>query len=147
MANINKNELYNLICEYYEDNIESDFQRRNLTNGMAYGEWRHWLGVEFAPASLSALVREGKMEVRERGWGSNATKMYYKPLTETEQEQIELADAKDFLSRVETERIALKNRRQSTIARIEREYKEQEDEMNIRYQECLAILEKYHNED
>lgn len=147
MANVNKNELYNLICEYYEDNIESHLQHRNLTNGMAYAEWRHWLGVEFAPASLSALVREGKMEMSERGWGGNTTKMYYKPLTKTEQKQMELAEAKYFLARVETERTALENLRQSEIARIERAYKEKEEEMNIRYQECLAVLERYNNED
>ena len=147
MANINKNELYNLICEYYEDNLESHFQHRNLTNGMSYGEWRHWLDVEFAPATLSSLVREGKIEVYERGWGSKATKLYYKPLTDDERERMELADAKYFLSRVETERIALENRRQSDIARIEREYKEKEEEMNIRYQECLAVLEKYVGRD
>lgn len=147
MANINKNELYNLICEYYENNIDVDSQRHNLTNGMSYGEWRHWLDVEFAPATLSSLVREGKIEVYERGWGNKATKLYYKPLTDDEREQMEIADAKYFLSRIETKRIALENRRQSEIARIEREYKAQEEEMNIRYQECLATLEKYVGRD
>lgn len=147
MANISKNELYNLICEYYEDNLESRCQHRNLTDGMSYGEWRHWLDVEFAPATLSSLVREGKIEVYERGWRSKTTKLYYKPLTDDERERMELADAKYFLSRVETERIALENRCQSDIARIEREYKERQEEMNIRYQECLAVLEKYVGRD
>lgn len=56
MANINKNELYNLICEYYENNALQE-------NGYSMREWANLLGVSIAPATITALVREGLLVV------------------------------------------------------------------------------------
>lgn len=58
MANINKNELYNLICEYYENNALQE-------NGYSMREWANLLGVSIAPATITALVREGLLVVED----------------------------------------------------------------------------------
>lgn len=68
MANINKNELYNLICEYYENNDALQ------ENGYSMREWANLLGVSIAPATITALVREGLLVVD----GSRRTVKHYR---------------------------------------------------------------------
>ena len=146
MANINKNELYNLICEYYEKILTDDnsCQReiKGLTDGMTYSEWSDTLcDVKFVPPSMTALVREGKMAIYERGWTrNNNTKSYYKPLTDREKQMIELKNANDYLATLETRKQSIENRYHSELARIEREYKQAMEELAGREQECIVVV-------
>ena len=80
MANINKNELYNLICEFYEDN---DGASALWKNGYSMREWASLLGVSIAPATITTLVREGLLvaEDIEESHPRRTVKYYRKAYT------------------------------------------------------------------
>lgn len=150
MANINKNELYNLICEYYENNIKdcgtSDGLYRELTAGMSFAEWKATLNEDFSPASMTALVREGQMEERINYYGTRACRSYYKPLTDAEHKMIQITRAKVFLDQVETKKMLAETRYLHELKSIEEKYNHKLEELDKRRQECIAILEEYHED-
>ena len=63
MANINKNELCNRIYEFYEKN--GKYIPVLWYEGYTMNDWASILGVEIAPATIMALVREGFLEAEE----------------------------------------------------------------------------------
>lgn len=81
MANVSKNELYNLICKYYEEHGNDSPVPWN--RGYSVSEWASVLKVEIAPATITALVREGLLAVKEaRTFDTGRTvRCYYKPHT------------------------------------------------------------------
>lgn len=101
---INKNELYNLICDYYD---KANGWRADLYgNGMTMTQWAGELGVVIAPTTMTALVKEGLLvakDVYERG--SKPKRHYHKPYDEEEanalreehKRQQKIADAKSMI--------------------------------------------------
>ena len=150
MANVNKNELYNLICEYYEKNgkyISALWDKGNTMN-----DWAGLLGVNIAPATITALVREGLL-VAEEGqvYGSRRTvKYYHKPYTPEEREarlaeqkhQRKIDDAKRMVEGYEDRKRRAYEIYEKCVADAEKCLKDTLAEYEQWYAEAVAFLEE-----
>lgn len=150
MANINKNELYNLICEYYEENGKYVGDLWGI--GFSMSEWADHLGVNIAPATITALVREGLLEVEEhRAYGSRRmVKYYHKPYSLEEQEarlaeqkhQRKIDDAKRMVEDYEDRKRRAYEIYEKCVADAEKCLKETLADYEQWYAEAVALLEE-----
>lgn len=151
---INKNELYNLICEYYEENgkyISALWNKGNTMN-----DWAGLLGVNIAPATITALVREGLLAVEEgQAYGSRRTvKYYHKPYTPEEREarlaeqehQRKIDDAKRMVEDYENRKRRAYEIYEKCVADAEQCLKDTLADYEQWYKEAIAFLEE-NNED
>ena len=93
MANINKNELYNLICEYYGE--KGKYVPTLWGRGYAMNDWANILGVSIAPATITSLVHEGLLVVEEgQVSGSRRIIRYYHKSYTPEERDARLAELK-----------------------------------------------------
>ena len=132
MANINKNELRNLIYEYYKENGEWCPVLWN--NGHTMNDWAGILGVEIAPATITALVREGFL-VAEEGQARDArrtVKYYHKSYT-PEERKARLADIK-------------RQRKIDSAKQMVKSYEDYKRRAYEIYEKCVADAEKSLNE-
>lgn len=93
MAFINKNDLYNLICDYY-DSDEHSLDYDIWHGGKTMTEWCDALGVSIASPTMTALVREGLLVAEEKrvyNSGSRTVRYYHKPYSVEEQEKNDIA--------------------------------------------------------
>lgn len=154
MANINKNELYNLICEYYEENgkyISALWDKGNTMN-----DWADVLGVNIAPATITALVREGLLVVEEgQAYGSRRTVKYYHKLYTPEEREARLAeqkhqrkidDAKQMVEGYEDRKRRAYEIYEKSVADAEKCLKDTLADYERWYAEAVAFLEE-NNED
>ena len=154
MANINKNELYNLICEYYEK--EGKYVSALWDKGNTMNDWAGLLGVSIAPATITALVREGLLVVEEgQAYGSRRTvKYYHKPYTPEEREarlaeikhQRKIDDAKRMVEGYEDRKRRAYEIYEKCVADAEKCLKETLADYEQWYAEAVALLEE-NNED
>ena len=144
MANINKNELYNLICEYYEEN--GKYLPALWGNGYTMNDWATILGVEIAPATITALVAE-----EGQAWNSRRTvKYYHKPYTPEEREarlaeikrQHKIDDAKLIIECYEDSKRCAYEIYEKRVADAEKCLKEALAKYEKRYNEAVALLEE-----
>ena len=151
---INKNELYNLICEYYEE--EGNYVSALWDRGYSMNDWAGILGVEIAPATITALVREGLLVVKEGpAYGSRRTVRYYhKPYTIEERDarlaegkrQRKIDDAKRMVEGYEDRKRRAYEIYEKCVADAEQCLKETLAEYEQWYAEAVALLEE-NNED
>ena len=132
MANINKNELRNLIYEYYKENGEWCPVLWN--NGHTMNDWAGILGVEIAPATITALVREGFL-VAEEGQARDSrrtVKQYHKSYS-PEERKARLADIK-------------RQRKIDSAKQMVKSYEDYKRRAYEIYEKCVADAEKSLNE-
>ena len=151
---INKNELYNLICEYYEEN--GNYVSTLWDRGYSMNDWAGILGVKIAPATITALVREGFLVAEEgQAQGSRRTvKYYHKPYTIEERDarlakgkrQRKIDDAKRMVEGYEDRKRRAYEIYEKCVADAEQCLKETLAEYEKRYAEAVALLEE-NNED
>lgn len=154
MANINKNELYNLICEYYEK--EGKYVPVLWEKGYAMNDWAGLLGVSIAPATITALVREGLLVVEDgREYGTyRKVRHYHKPYTPEEQKagleaikhQRKIDDAKRMVEGYEDRKRHAYEIYENCVANAEKCLKETLADYEQWYAEAVALLEE-NNED
>lgn len=150
MANINKNELYNLICEYYEENgkyISALWNKGNTMN-----DWAGLLGVSIAPATITALVREGLLVVEEGpAYGSRRTvKYYHKPYTPEERDarlaegerQRKIEWAKWTIEGYEDRKRGAQENYQKCVADAGQQFEETLANLEQWYEEAVALLKE-----
>lgn len=150
MANINKNELCNLIYEYYKEN--GDDVPALWGKGHSMNDWADILGVSIAPATITALVREGFLAVEEgQASGSRRTvKYYHKPYTLEEREahlaehkhQRKVNDAKQTVESYEDRKRRAYEIYKQSIADAERVLKETLANYEQGYADAVAFLEE-----
>ena len=150
MANINKNELCNLIYKYYEENgkyIPVLWYEGHTMNG-----WASILGVEIAPATITALVREGFL-VAEEGQARDSrrtVKYYHKSYTPEEREacladikrQRKIDDAKLMVENYEDCKRCAYKIYEKRVADAEKSLNEALADYEKRYNEAIALLEE-----
>lgn len=150
MANINKNELRNLIYEYYEEN--GKYIPVLWYEGYTMNGWASVLGVEIAPATITALVREGFLVAEEgQAWDSRRTvKYYHKPYTPEEREaslaelerQHKIDDAKLIIECYEDSKHYAYKIYEKRVADAEKYLKEDLAKCERRYNEAVALLKE-----
>ena len=150
MANINKNELCNLIYKFYEEN--GKYIPALWDKGHTMNDWASILGVEIAPATITALVREGFLVAEEgQTWDSRRTvKYYHKPYTPEEREarlaerkrQREIDDAKYMIKYYEDSKRCVYETYKKRVADAEESLKEALAHYEKRYNEAVALLEE-----
>ena len=150
MANINKNELCNLIYKYYEENGE--YIPALWGKGHTMNYWASILGVEIAPATITALVREGFLVAEEgQAWDSRRTvKYYHKPYTPEEREarlaeikrRRKIDDAKYMIEWYEDSKRCEYKTYEKRVADAEKCLKEALADYEKRYNEAVAFLEE-----
>ena len=150
MANINKNELCNLIYEYYKENGECLPVLWN--NGHTMNDWADILGVEIAPATITALVREGFLVAEEgQAQGSRRTvKYYHKPYTPEEREarlaeikrQRKIDSAKQMVESYEDYKRRAREIYEKCVADAEKSLNEALADYEKQYNEAIALLEE-----
>lgn len=150
MANINKNELRNLIYKYYEEN--GKYLPALWHNGYTMNDWAGILGVEIAPATITALVREGFL-VAEEGQARDSrrtVKYYHKPYTPEEREarlaeikrQREIDSAKWMVENYEDYKRRAYEIYEKCVADAEKSLNEALADYEKRYNEAIALLEE-----
>ena len=150
MANINKNELCNLIYKFYEEN--GKYIPALWDKGHTMNDWASILGVEIAPATITALVREGFLVAEEgQTWDSRRTvKYYHKPYTPEEREarlaeikrQRKIDNAKQMIKGYEDRKRRIYEIYEKCVADAEKCLKESLADYEKRYNEAIAILEE-----
>ena len=150
MANINKNELCNLIYKFYEKN--GKYIPVLWYNGYTMNDWASILGVEIAPATITALVREGFLVAEEgQAQGSRRTvKYYHKSYTPEEREarlaeikrQRKIDDAKLMIECYEDSKRCAYEIYEKRVADAEKCLKEALANYEKRYNEAIALLEE-----
>ena len=150
MANINKNELRNLIYKYYEEN--GKYFTVLWNNGHTMNDWAGILGVEIAPATITALVREGFLVAEEgQAWNSRRTvKYYHKPYTPEERKarlaeikrQRKIDDAKLMVKNYEDYKRRAREIYEKCVADAEESLNEALADYEKRYNEAIALLEE-----
>lgn len=150
MANINKNELYNLICEYYEE--EGKYVPTLWGRGYAMNDWADILGVSIAPATITSLVHEGLLVVEEyRADGSRRIIRYYhKPYTPEEREarlaeikhQRKINSAKQMVEGYEDYKRRAREIYEQCVADAEKRLNEALADYEKQYNEAIAFLEE-----
>ena len=150
MANINKNELYNLICEYYEEN--GKYISALWGRGYAMNDWADILGVSIAPATITSLVHEGLLVVEEcRADGSRRIIRYYhKPYTPEEREarlveikyQRKINNAKQMIKDYEDCKRRAHEIYEKSVADAEQCLKETLANYEQQYADAVAFLEE-----
>ena len=150
MANINKNELCNLIYKFYEEN--GKYIPVLWDKGYTMNDWADILGVEIAPATITALVREGFL-VAEEGQASGSrrvVKYYHKPYTLEEREarlaeikrQRKIDSAKQMVEGYEDSKRRAYEIYEKCVAEAERSLKEALANYEKQYNEAIALLEE-----
>ena len=150
MANINKNELRNLIYKYYEEN--GKYLPALWRNGYTMNDWATILEVEIAPATITALVREGFL-VAEEGLARDSrrtVKYYHKSYTPEEREacladlkrQREIDDAKLMIECYEDSKRCAYEIYEKRVADAEKCLKDALANYEKRYNEAIAFLEE-----
>ena len=150
MANINKNELCNLIYKFYEEN--GKYIPALWYNGHTMNDWASILGVEIAPATITALVREGFL-VAEDGQvdGSRRNvKYYHQPYTPEERDarlaeikrQRKIDDAKRMVKNYEDYKRRTYEIYEKCVADAEKSLNEALADYEKRYNEAVALLEE-----
>ena len=150
MANINKKELRNLIYKYYEEN--GKYLPALWGKGYTMNDWATILEVEIAPATITALVREGFLVAKEgQAWGSRRTvKYYHKSYTPEEREaclaegkrQRKIDDAKYMIEWYEDSKRCAYETYKKRVADAEKSLKETLADYEKRYNEAVAFLEE-----
>lgn len=150
MANINKNELCNLIYKYYEEN--GKYLPALWGKGYTMNDWAGILEVEIAPATITALVREGFLVAEEgQAWNSRRTvKYYHKPYTPEEREasladgkrQREIDDAKYIIKYYEDSKRCAYETYEKRVADLKKSLNEALAHYEKRYNEAIALLEE-----
>ena len=153
MANINKNELCNLIYKFYEEN--GKYLPVLWKNGHTMNDWAAILGVEIAPATITALVREGFLVAEEgQARGSRRTvKYYHKPYTPEEREarlaeikrQREIDSAKHMVKSYEDYKRRAYEIYEKCVADAEKSLNEALADYEKQYNEAIALLEENNN--
>lgn len=150
---INKNELYNLICDYYD---EANGWRADLYgDGMTMAQWAEELGVVIAPTTMTALVKEGLLvakDVYERS--SKPKRHYHKPYSEEEantlreehKRQQKIADAKNMIKGYEDRKRRAYEIYEKTVADAKYCLENTLAKYEKWYAEAVAFLEE-NNED
>lgn len=140
---INKNELYNKICEYYD---EIGWAGDLYGSGLTMNDWANRLGVQIAPATMTALVRDGFLVVED----CKPVKRYHKPYTEKEakalheksQHQKKINDARNMIKSYEDrKRNAIKNY-EKAVANAEQCLQRTLAEYEQWYKEAVVFLEE-----
>ena len=150
MANINKNELCNLIYKYYEENGEYIYVL--WREGYTMNDWASILEVEIAPATITALVREGFL-VAEEGQARDSrrtVKYYHKPYTPEERDarlaemkrRREIENAKYMIKYYEDSKRCAYETYEKRVADAEKCLKEALADYEKRYNEAIALLEE-----
>lgn len=150
MANINKNELCNLIYKYYEEN--GKYLPALWRNGYTMNDWAIILGVEIAPATITALVREGFL-VAEEGQARDSrrtVKYYHKSYTPEERKacladikrQRKIDDAKLMIECYEDSKRCAYEIYEKRVADAEKCLKEALANYEKRYNEAIALLKE-----
>ena len=150
MANINKNELCNLIYKYYEEN--GKYLPALWGKGYTMNDWASILEVGIAPATITALVREGFL-VAEEGQTQDSrrvVKYYHKPYTPEEREarlaeikrQRKIDDAKLMIECYEDSKRCAYEIYEKRVADAEKCLKEALANYEKRYNEAIALLEE-----
>lgn len=150
MANINKNELRNLIYKYYKEN--GKYLPALWGEGYTMSDWASILEVEIAPATITALVREGFLVAEEgQAWDSRRTvKYYHKSYTPEEREacladikrQREIDDAKLMIKYYEDRKRCAYETYEKRVADAEESLNEALADYEKRYNEAIAFLEE-----
>lgn len=150
MANINKNELCNLIYKYYEEN--GKYIPVLWYEGYTMNDWASILGVEIAPATITALVREGFLVAEEgQAQGSRRVVKYYHKSYTPEEREARLAeikrrrkidDAKLMIECYEDSKRCAYEIYEKRVAEAERSLKEALANYEKRYNEAVALLEE-----
>ena len=150
MANINKNELCNLIYKFYEEN--GKYLPVLWGNGYTMNDWSGILEVEIAPATITALVREGFLVAEEgQAQGSRRTvKYYHKSYTPEEREarlaerkrQREIDDAKFMIKYYEDSKRCAYETYEKRVADAEKSLNETLANYEKQYNEAVALLEE-----
>ena len=150
MANINKNELCNLIYEYYKENGEC--LPVLWGKGYTMNDWANILGVEIAPATIMALVREGFLVAEESQVGGSRrnVKYYHKPYTPEERDarlaeikrQRKIDNAKQMIEGYEDSKRRVYKIYEKCVADAEKCLKEILADYEKRYNEAIALLEE-----
>ena len=150
MANINKNELCNLIYEYYKEN--GKYIPALWGKGYTMNDWADILGVKIAPATIMALVREGFL-VAEEGQAQDSrrtVKYYHKPYTPEEREarladikrQREINSAKQMVESYEDYKRRAYEIYEKCVADAEKSLNEALADYEKQYNEAIALLEE-----
>ena len=150
MANINKNELCNLIYEYYKEN--GKYIPALWGKGYTMNDWANILGVEIAPATITALVREGFLVAEESQVGGSCrnVKYYHKPYTPEEREarlaeikrQRKIDNAKQMIEDYEDSKRRVYKIYEKWVADAEKCLKEILADYEKRYNEAIALLKE-----
>lgn len=157
MAYINKNDLYNLICDYYDSN-EHCLDYDIWHDGKTMTEWSDALGVNIASPSMTALVREGLLIVEEKythGSGRRTTKYYHKPYSAEEQKQNDIArkewkritDAESIVNGHEDRKRRAYEIYEKCVADAKNCLEKTLAEYEQWYNEAMSVLEEAHNEN
>ena len=150
MANINKNELRNLIYKYYEENGEYIIDL--WYEGYTMNDWASILEVEIAPATITALVREGFL-VAEEGQARDSrrtVKYYHKSYTPEEREarlaeikrRRKIDDAKYMIKYYEDSKRCAYETYKKRVADAKESLNEALADYEKRYNEAVALLEE-----
>ena len=150
MANINKNELCNLIYKFYEEN--GKYIPVLWDKGYTMNDWADILGVEIAPATITALVREGFL-VAEEGQASGSrrvVKYYHKPYTPEEREahlaeikrQRKIDSAKQMVESYEDYKRRAYEIYEKCVADAEKRLNAALADYEKQYNEAVALLEE-----
>ena len=150
MANINKNELCNLIYKYYEEN--GKYIPALWHNGYTMNDWATILEVEIAPATITALVREGFLVAEDgQAWDSRRTVKYYHKSYTPEEREARLAeierrhkidDAKLMIECYEDRKRRAYEIYEKCVADAEESLNEALADYEKRYNEAIALLEE-----
>jgi hypothetical protein len=150
MANVSKNELYNLICEYYEEHGNNSPVPWN--RGFSVSEWASLLKVKIAPATITALVREGLLAVKEaRAFDTGRTvRCYYKPHTLEERDarlaegerQRKIEWAKWTIEGYEDRKRGAQENYQKCVADAGQQFEETLANLEQWYEEAVALLKE-----
>ena len=153
MANINKNELRNLIYKFYDEN--GKYLPVLWEEGYTMNDWADILEVEIAPATITALVREGFLVAEEgQAQGSRrVVKYYHKPYTPEEREarlaelkrQRKIDSAKQMVEGYEDSKRRAYEIYEKCVAEAERSLKEALANYEKQYNEAIAFLEENNN--
>ena len=150
MANINKNELCNLIYKYYKEN--GKYLPALWGKGYTMNDWASILEVEIAPATITALVREGFLVAEEgQAWNSRRTVKYYHKSYTPEEREARLAeikrrrkidDAKYMIKYYEDTKRCVYESYEKRVADAKKCLKEALANYEKRYNEAVAFLEE-----
>lgn len=150
MANVSKNELYHLICEYYEE--EGNYTSALWDRGYSMNDWAGLLGVSIAPATITALVREGLLVVEDGPACSSrrTVKYYHKPYTIEERDarlaegkrQRKIDNAKWMVENYEDRKRGAHRIYEKCVADAEQCLKETLASIEQMYEEAIAFLKE-----